>query len=123
MMVHDTRHAGGMGKAEEMAAAGIFPIVCAGAAMTQHARSRMQSRAIDRETIELVLMYGRVVHTRGADIHVVGRREIRRLRAQHIILDQCEGVHVICSAAGKVITVYRNHDFSGLRDKARRSWH
>ncbi|GAM10334.1 hypothetical protein OR1_02623 [Geobacter sp. OR-1] len=91
--------------------------------LTNHARSRMFSRAISADEIDLVISFGRVIHTRGAAIYVVGHKEVSRYQKHGVNLFRCEGVHVVCSPDGAILTVYRNNDLSALRDKARRSWH
>lgn len=82
---------------------------------TLHALARMGGRGIDRDAVQAALDYGRVVHIRGAEIHALGRKEVARLAKQDIDVAEHEGVQVVCSHDGKVVTVYRNHDFSGLR--------
>jgi len=83
----------------------------------------MSARRISEDDIALVMTFGRVIHTRGAVIHVIGHRETVRLRQRGVNLERCEGLHVVCSPDGAVITVYRNHDLSSLREKGRRCWH
>lgn len=83
--------------------------------ITHHATARMLHRSIQPEVIEEVIEYGRTVYTRGAVIYAIGRREVERYRQENIDLSQCEGVQVVCSTDGAVLTVYRNHDFRGLR--------
>lgn len=90
---------------------------------TDHARSRMSARAVNADDIDLVMAFGRVIHTRGAEIHAIGHREVSHFRKQGINLAQCEGLQVVCSPDGAILTVYRNRDFSGLREKGRRCWH
>ena len=81
--------------------------------LTTHVRHRMKTRGICRETLDLVLIFGRAIHTRGAVIHVVGHKEIRE---HGRFLERCAGVHVLCSPHdGAIITTYRNHDLKGLR--------
>lgn len=87
-----------------------------GSRLTRHAKARMTHRSISAEVVEMVVEYGRTIHTRGAVIHAVGRKEVERFREEDDIdLSDCEGVQVVCSTEGNVLTVYRNHDFSGLR--------
>lgn len=86
-----------------------------GTKLTQHATMRMAHRSIPYEVIESVIEFGRVVFTRGAIIHAIGRKEVERYRQEDIDLSECEGVQVVCSMEGNVLTVYRNNDFSGLR--------
>jgi hypothetical protein len=75
----------------------------------------MEQRNIEHEAVEVVLDYGREVFTRGAVVHAIGRREIEQWARQGIDLSRFEGVQVVCSHDGTVLTVYRNRDFRGLR--------
>lgn len=80
---------------------------------SQHARSRLNSRAISQEEIGLVITYGRRLHTRHVMIHSVGKKEIEE---NGKFLERCAGLHVLCNPhSGKVITAYRNQNFKGLR--------
>jgi len=89
--------------------------------MSQHAFERIGSRNISVQAVAAVLEYGREVYNRGARIFAIGRREIDKLREFGIDLSRHDGVQVICSALGEVITVYRNRDLRGLR-RQRRVW-
>jgi len=88
--------------------------------LTRHAWSRMCGRSLSPDMVRRVLSYGRVAHARGATIYAVGRKEVERFRAEEIDLSDVEGVQVVCSDTGAVITVYRNRDFRGLRPRPRR---
>jgi hypothetical protein len=59
--------------------------------------------------------YGRVVYTRGAVIHAIGRNEIAYYAREGIDLTACDGIQVVCALDGVVLTVYRNRNFRGLR--------
>jgi hypothetical protein len=83
--------------------------------LTRHATTRMAHRGIQSEVIEQVIEYGRTVYTRGALVYAIGRKEVERHRQEGIDLSECKGVQVVCSTDGSVLTVYRNHDFRGLR--------
>ncbi len=85
--------------------------------LTRHARVRAQSRSISNEQIDLALDWGREVHVRGAWIYVVGRKEVAHAARFDVQLEEVEGVHVVCSSGGAVITVYRNRSLSGLRPR------
>jgi len=89
--------------------------------LTRHATERMAQRGIPSEVIENVIEYGRAVNMRGAVIHAIGRKEVERLRQNDLDLSASEGVQVVCSPDGTVLTVYRNHDFRGLRTSLGRS--
>lgn len=86
--------------------------------LTRHARHRMDGRRISREAVEMVLAYGRCARVRGACVHALGRREVERGRRAGVDLRPFEGLQVVCSPEGAVITVYRNHDFRALRRAA-----
>lgn len=77
----------------------------------------MDQRRITAADISAVMKYGRLFYARGAVYHVLGRREIKRL-LPIVELQHLDGVHVICSHEGIVITVYRDKGFQtkSLRD-------
>ncbi|RMH53148.1 MAG: DUF4258 domain-containing protein [Bacteroidetes bacterium] len=81
---------------------------------TDHLWQRMSGRSVAPADVERVLHFGRVTHVRGARHFSVGRREIRRYRRQ-ADLSRLDGLHVVCTPDGVVLTVYRNRDFSVLR--------
>lgn len=87
--------------------------------LTYHAWQRMCSRHLSPAAIEAALDYGRIVYVRGAVIHAIGRNEVERYRREGIDLSKHEGVQVVCSSDGAVLTVYRNRDFRGLRPRNR----
>ena len=89
--------------------------------LTRHAWERMCGRSLSPDMVRRVLRCGRVAHVRGATIYAVGRKEAQRFQQDGINLSDVEGVQVVCSDSGAVITVYRNRDFRGLRPRSRRS--
>lgn len=91
--------------------------------LTQHASLRSQQRSISLPTIDLVTTYGRKIHARGATFMVVGRKEVDRYQGMGIDLSQAQGVHVVLSTEGQVITMYRNHDLRNIRPKKRKHAH
>ena len=88
--------------------------------ITPHARMRMTARQISEAALSAVMEYGRVAYVRGAKIHVVGRREVAAFLRKGVDLADFEGIHVVCSTDGAVMTTYRNRDFRGLRPRGRR---
>lgn len=87
--------------------------------ITQHARERINQRGLSPAIVQAALTYGRIVHARGAEIHVIGRKEIERYESKGINLSPLEGVQVVCNKGGAVLTAYRNRDFRGLRSRRR----
>jgi hypothetical protein len=88
--------------------------------LTHHARRRMRHRALSAEAIALALAYGRVFWLRNADIYVIGRREVADAAGEGVDLSAHEGVQVVCTPEGVVLTTYRNRDFRSLRPRRRR---
>jgi hypothetical protein len=94
--------------------------------LTEHARGRIRKRGLSEEAVALTIQFGRLVFARGAQIFAIGRREVRRvLEEQGVDLSWYEGVQVVCSLEGSILTTYRNRDFRSLRPlygrKSRRS--
>ena len=90
--------------------------------ITRHARLRTGARRFGVAAVEAAMSYGRVVHVRGAEIHVIGRKEVLRFRRRGIDLRAFDGMQVVCAPGGDLIlTVYRNRDFRKLRPR-RRGW-
>lgn len=85
--------------------------------LTKHAAERMSTRSLPATAVAAAIAYGRVVHIRGADIHAIGRREVECHEREGIDLSRYEGVQVVCSVGGTILTVYRNRDFRGLRPR------
>lgn len=92
--------------------------------LTAHAIERMGVRRLSEEEIASTILYGRSVYTRGADIYVVGRREVRMHARHGVDIAPLYGIHVVCASdTGSVITAYRNKSLRGLRPKRRgRQW-
>jgi hypothetical protein len=85
-------------------------------ALTQHALDRMDARRLSSDAVRHVLQYGRSTWTRGARVFAIGRKEVAHYRRRYgIDLTRYEGIHVVTTAEGAILTVYRNHDLRGLR--------
>jgi hypothetical protein len=87
--------------------------------VTAHARTRMRQRAIRPRALQLALLYGREVHTANAIFVVVGRREVEKARVAGDDIQFLEGIHVVCSIGGSVITVYRDRTLRALKHARR----
>lgn len=88
--------------------------------LTTHAQTRMTGRRISETALSAVIDYGRVVYTRGAKIYVIGRKEVTTFLRKGVELADFEGIHVVCSLDGAILTTYRNHNLRGLRPRGRR---
>lgn len=91
---------------------------------TDHALVQIGRRGIRRSEVAGVVTHGRHVHTRGAEIFVVGRKEIQSCQRRGVYVDELHGLHVVCASdTGAVITAYRNSSLRGLRPRRRgRTW-
>jgi len=89
--------------------------------LTRHAWARMCGRSLSPDMVQRVIEYGRVAYVRGATTYAVGRKEVTRRGRENIDLANLEGVQIVCSNGGAVMTVYRNRDFRGLRPRTRRA--
>lgn len=98
----------------------IAELTQSGYPITRHAWQRMCARGISLAALDATLTYGRVAHIRNAAIYAIGRSEVSRYRRHGADLAAYEGIQVVCSLDGKVMTVYRNHDFRSLRPRRRR---
>lgn len=88
--------------------------------LTKHAQARMNERRLSDEAVNMVMTYGRMVRVRGAEIYAVGRKEVERYLNEGVDLSRFEGVQVVCSPDGAILTVYRNKDFRRLRPRGGR---
>lgn len=86
--------------------------------LTQHAERRLEERGILLEEVLFALEHGRRVWTRGAQVFVLGQKELVKLKPARA--SRLDGLQVVCSPDGDVLTVYRNKDLRGLRPRSRR---
>lgn len=84
---------------------------------TLHATRRMQERNISQTAVDLALGFGRMFHVSGATIYAIGRKQVEHCRHPGMDLAELEGIQVVCNELDKVMTVYRNGDFSRLRPR------
>jgi len=88
--------------------------------VSMHADERLNARGICATDLARTLEHGRSVHIRGADIYVVGRREIKDSGEHGVNIADLNGIHVVCASdTGIVITAYRNRNLRGLRPRRR----
>lgn len=85
-----------------------------------HACTRMQQRGIRPEAIQLVLRFGRRIHARGLDFHVIGRKEVQRWALLGVNLSHLSGMQVLTADTGVVVTTYRSHNLHAIQAEPRR---
>ncbi|MCS6803070.1 MAG: DUF4258 domain-containing protein [Chloroflexota bacterium] len=88
--------------------------------LTNHALRRLNGRRIPFDAVRTVMTYGRAVWVLGARVFVVGQREVRRWRDRGIDLRPFEGIHIVATAEGTVLTAYRNRNLRRLRRNSHR---
>ncbi len=93
-------------------------------ALSSHARQRMDLRGMSERDIELVLKFGRKIHSRRTVFHVIGRKEIKNYASACPELKELDGLHVLTVPdKGTVLTAYRNHDLRLIRPSKRKHKH
>lgn len=76
--------------------------------LTAHARWRMSKRGISESALTAAVYFGHIADARGAEVFSIGPKEVRLAKRQGIDLSAFEGVRVVCSMTGHVLTAYRN---------------
>ncbi|MCE5245555.1 DUF4258 domain-containing protein [bacterium] len=89
------------------------------ALMTEHAWARLDGRRIPLAAVEAAFSWGRRVFARGAEIFVLGRKEVAKAARFGADLARFEGIHVVCAPDGTIVTAYRNSDLRALRPRRR----
>jgi len=84
---------------------------------THHAAQRSRTRGIPTRAVTAAVAFGRHRAARGADIYIVGWREVRMQARYGLDLSRWQGVEVVCAHDGTVLTVYRNKLPRALRDR------
>jgi len=83
--------------------------------LTRHASTRMQQRGIGRDDVKAALNFGRRIHAKGLTFYVVGRKEVRHFAVKGVDLTELEGLQVLVSEDGSVVTTYRSRDLHSIR--------
>ena len=73
---------------------------------TVHAQRRMRQRQIRCREIKEVVRYGQRQRTGETFVYSIEREEVRRF-ANLADLRSLEGLHVVCTSSGVVVTTYR----------------
>lgn len=76
--------------------------------LTEHARARMQQRAIPPTVVEALLAYGHGEHDhRGGTIHYFNKAARRRLERERLdrALERYLDAYAVVAATGEIITV------------------
>ncbi len=90
-------------------------MICESMDFSDHALDRMSRRRIAPDLAQTVVALGREIHTRGATVYFIGRDEVEREKRTGSDVRRLEGLCVVCSREGTVLTVYRIRQLRGLR--------
>lgn len=77
---------------------------------SEHAIRRSYGRSISGEAVEATLDYGRFYWNQGSMVYRLDRRSIAKAKSQGVNLQAHEGIHVVLSSDGIVLTAYRNRN-------------
>jgi hypothetical protein len=82
---------------------------------SQHAQIREGQRGISQKQVVLAFKYGRVIHARRAVYHVIGKKEIDKYVSIEPELKNMNGIQLVMSVNGTILTVFRNKDLRKVR--------
>ena len=92
--------------------------------LSSHARQRGAQSNLCECDVELVRKYGVLEHRTGVRFYFVRRREVERYHLAEPRLARLQGMVMIVSNDGIVITFYRNRDaLKAIRRKSKAGWH
>jgi hypothetical protein len=89
--------------------------VVPGLTNSQHAQIREGQRGISQKQVVLAYQYGRVIHSRRAVYHVIGNKEIEKYGSLEPELKTMNGIQLVISPNGTVLTAFRNKDLRKVR--------
>jgi len=84
--------------------------------LTNHAVRCSSQRGIKTKHIANLLKFGRKNYQNGAIYYSIGNKEIARYKNICPALKEMNGMHVVSSFTGNVITIFRNKSFRRIRD-------
>jgi hypothetical protein len=90
---------------------------------SRHAKQREDQRGITEKQVTLAYQYGRIIHARRATYYVVGKKEIDKHSAAEPALKEMNGIHLVVSSNGTLLTVYKNKDLRKIRPSKHRHKH
>ncbi|MEL7308192.1 hypothetical protein CWC26_00995 [Pseudoalteromonas sp. S4488] len=82
---------------------------------SQHAQIREGQRGISKKQVMLAYQYGRVIHSRRATYYVIGNKEIEKYGSIEPELKAMNGIQLVMSSNGTVMTAFRNKDLRKIR--------
>jgi len=83
--------------------------------LSVHAYKRRTQRGIQQQHIAHLLRFGRKQFHRHAIYYSIGHKEINKYGDLCPMLKNMNGMHLVTATNGKVLTMFRNRDFSLLK--------
>lgn len=80
-----------------------------------HAYKRSKQRGIKQKTVAHIIRFGRKKYQNGAIYYSVGRKEIKKYIHLCPTLKEMNGMHLVMSPTGTILTLFRNKDFSIIK--------
>jgi len=84
-------------------------------ALTAHAKKRATQRGVKTNTLNDIVRFGRKTYQSGAIYYSIGRKEIQKHQKRLPAIKNMNGIHVVVSLTGKILTVFKNKDFAKIR--------
>ena len=79
--------------------------------LTNHAVRRSSQRGIKTKHIANLLKFGRKNYQNGAIYYSIGNKEIEKYKNICPALKEMNGMHLVSSITGDVVTIFRNKNF------------
>jgi len=89
--------------------------VIPGLTNSKHAELRESQRGISQKQILLAYKFGRIINSRRATYFVVGNKEIDKYGLSEPELKTMNGIQLVVSSGGTLLTVYRNRNLRRIR--------
>lgn len=85
--------------------------------LSHHAWQRMCQYGLSPQHVLMGLTHGRIVHTRNAAIYVIGKKEIERDRQHRRAMSRLNGLRIVTSENGTIMTITVNPNLRNLPKK------
>lgn len=82
---------------------------------SKHASQREGQRGISKKQVILAYQYGRVIRSRRATYFVIGKKEIKKYGAIEPEIKEMNGIQLVMSSNGTILTAYRNKNLRKIR--------
>ena len=82
---------------------------------SKHALVREGQRGISKKQVMLAYKYGRVIHAKRAVYRVIGNKEIEKYGSIEKKKKNMNGIQLVMSSKGTVLTTFRNKDLRKVR--------